>query len=190
MAASARRTLEELLADLAARTPAPGGGCASAWAGAVAAALGEMVAAFAEDAQAAERASALRGQLLAAGERELTSYEPVLKAWRLPKTDPARERRLEAALSEASEAPLLIARACAEVAELAAAIAVRSKPDVVGDATAAVLLAEASSRAAARLVEINLGEHAEDPRLAVVRDLAGRAGAAREAALAGRSRSG
>jgi methenyltetrahydrofolate cyclohydrolase len=144
-----------------------------------------MVAGFADDPQAAARATAMRAELVAAGERELHSYASVLDAARLPTSDPARKQRLEAALSEASEAPLAIARASTQVAELAEAIIAESKSAVVGDAVTAVLLAEASSRAAARLVEINLADHAEDPRLSAVRELAARAAAAREAALAG-----
>ncbi|MBV8942910.1 MAG: cyclodeaminase/cyclohydrolase family protein, partial [Solirubrobacterales bacterium] len=94
--------------------------------------------------------------------------------------------RLAAALSEASRAPLAIARASTQVAELAARIAEMSKPELAGDAIAAVLLAEASSRAAARLVEINLAQRPEDPRLAVVDELVERAGTARDAALTSR----
>ena len=183
MTSSAQRSLASLLVDLAAHTPAPGGGSASAWAGALAAALGEMVAAFADDPQAGARATALRAELLAAGERELTSYEPVLQAARLARSDPARKQRLDHALSEASEPPLQIARASAEVAELAAAIVARSEPALAGDAVAAVLLAEAASRAAAKLAEINLAQRADDPRLATVRRVVQRAGAAREDAL-------
>lgn len=190
MATSAQQAFESLLVDLAAQTPAPGGGCASAWAGALAAALGEMVAGFADDQQAAARAAVLRADLLAAGERELSSYAPVLDAARLRKSDPSRAQRLDAALSEASETPLSIARASTEIAELAAGIAARSAFAVSGDAIAAAVLAEASSRAAARLVEINLARRADDPRLAEVRDLTLRAGAARDAVLAGRSRRG
>jgi len=190
VATSAQQTFDSLLVDLAAQTPAPGGGCASAWAGALAAALGEMVAAFADDPQAAARAKALRGELLAAGERELSSYAPVLDAVRLPKSDPSREQRLDFALSEASETPLSIARASTEVAELAAGIAARSTSAVAGDATAAAVLAEAASRAAARLVEINLATRPDDRRLAEVRELALRATAARDAVMAGRSRQG
>ena len=186
MASSAQRSLASLLVDLADRTPAPGGGSASAWAGALAAALGEMVANFANDSAAAQEAMSLRAELLAAGELELTSYGPALEAWRLPAQDPSREARLAAALSEASRAPLAIARASTQVAELAARIAEMSKPELAGDAIAAVLLAEASSRAAARLVEINLAQRPEDPRLAVVDELVERAGTARDAALTSR----
>jgi formiminotetrahydrofolate cyclodeaminase len=185
VASTAQQTFESLLVDLAAQTPAPGGGSASAWAGALAAALAEMVAGFASDPEAAARARALRAELVTAGERELCSYAPVLGAARLPKSEPSRKQRLDAALSEASEAPLAIVRASTQVAELAQAIVARSKPTLAGDAVTAVLLAEASSRAAARLVQINLAEHAKDPRLSAVRELAARAGAAREAALAG-----
>ena len=149
-----------------------------------------MVAGFAGDPQAAARAAALRGELLAAGERELSSYAPVLDAARLPKNDPSRKQRMDAALSEASETPLSIARASTEVAELAAGMSARSTPAVAGDAIAAAVLAEASSRASARLVEINLATHADDPRLAEVRELTLRATAARDAALAERSRRG
>lgn len=190
MAASAQRAFESLLVDLAAQTPAPGGGCASAWAGALAAALGEMVAGFAGDPQAVARAKALRAELLAAGDRELSSYAPVLDAARLPKSDPSRKHRLDSALSEASQTPLSIARASTEVAELAAGIATRSTSAIAGDAIAAAVLAEASTRAAARLVEINLATHADDARLAEVRELTLRAAAARDAVLAGRSRRG
>jgi formiminotetrahydrofolate cyclodeaminase len=149
-----------------------------------------MVAGFAGDPQAAARAKALRGELLVAGERELSSYAPVLAAARLPRSDPSRKQRLDSALSEASETPLSIARASTEVAELAAGIAARSTSAVAGDAIAAAVLAEASSRAAARLVEVNLATHADDARLVELRELTSRAGSARAAVLPGRSRPG
>jgi methenyltetrahydrofolate cyclohydrolase len=55
-----QRPLRDLLNDLAARTPTPGGGTSAAWATAIAAALVEMAAAFADDAEAAARAAELR----------------------------------------------------------------------------------------------------------------------------------
>jgi formiminotetrahydrofolate cyclodeaminase len=178
----ADRSLRELVAALSQRTPAPGGGAASAWTGAIAAAVLEMAAAYAEAPDVGQRSAALRTELLRDGERELRSYQPVLEAQRLSKDDPARADRLAAALSAASEAPLSIARACAEVAGLAAGVTGRSKRSLAGDAIAAAVLAEAACRAAVRLVEINLRESA-DARLEEAVRLAGDAAAARERAL-------
>jgi len=142
-----------------------------------------MVSAFAEDAEAEARAPILRVELLEAGERELSSYGPVLAALRLPVGSAERERDLRAALSAASETPLDIARATAEVAELAARVAAESTPSLRGDATAGTLLAEAATRAAARLVEINLRGESEDGRVEEVARLSRRAAKARERAL-------
>jgi methenyltetrahydrofolate cyclohydrolase len=178
---SAERPLVDLLAAVSARSPAPGGGSASAWSGALAAALLEMAAAFAGDSAAAARATRLQAGLLECGEQELRSYAPVLEAVRLPADDPARAQRLADALSRASETPMAIVRASTEVAELAAGIVRASTPDLQGDGAAAVLLAEGAAQAAARLVQINLAGSPEDPRLAEVGELMRRAGLARSA---------
>ena len=62
-------------------------------------------------------------QLLELGERELSAYEPVLEAFALDAGDPDREARLRAALSDAADSPLEIARAAAVVASLGAELA-------------------------------------------------------------------
>jgi formiminotetrahydrofolate cyclodeaminase len=142
-----------------------------------------MVAAFADHHEAVARAPILRQEFLAAGERELVSYEPVLAARRLPHDSPERAPELRQALSSASETPLAIARAAGEVAELGAQVTAASRPALRGDATAAVLLAEAACRAAGRLVEINLRLQPEDPRLEAVARLSRSAAAARERTL-------
>jgi formiminotetrahydrofolate cyclodeaminase len=143
-----------------------------------------MTAGFADAEETLACAAVLRQRLLDAGETELHSYEPVLTAIRLPKGDETRDDQLEHALSAATEAPLEIARAAAEVAERAAQVTERSTPAVQGDAVAGVLLAEAATRATARLVEINLRGLPEDPRLDEVARLSERAAKARERALA------
>lgn len=153
--AGAARPFGELLDALAERSPAPAGGCAAGWAGALAAALLQMAAAFADDDAIVHRASELRNELLSAAQDDLESYPPVLEAMRRPADDPDRERALRAALDRANEAPLAIARAAAEVANLAATVAERSKPALRGDADTAATLAEAARRAAERLVELN-----------------------------------
>ena len=186
--------LGELLDSLAARTPAPGGGTAAAFATASAASLVEMAARFtlgrddhedvhARIAEVRERAGRLRQELVELAERELHAFEPVLEAIRLPREDPGRDERVAVALSDAAESPIGIARAAAEVAALGAELAVSGARRLVGDAVTAALLAEAGCVAAGRLVEINLASMSDDPRLAEVSDLAAAAGAARSRAL-------
>ena len=71
-------------------------------------------------------------------------------------TPEQRDFALGVALLQAAEVPLRIAEAAADVAELAALAAAEGAPHLRPDATAAAALAEAATRAAAHLVEINL----------------------------------
>ena len=71
----ADRTLAELLAEIAAATPAPGGGSTAAVACALAAALVEMSA-----GPPHERAAALRARALELADEDLSSFGPVLDA--------------------------------------------------------------------------------------------------------------
>ena len=177
MGSSPEQTLNELLADLAAPTPAPGAGSATAWSCAQGAALIEMTAGItlarpdAEDRRErmsaiAARARSLRARAGALAAAELDAYAPVLAALRTPRESPGRSKRLDAALSEASETPLELAAIGAELAELAAEVAEHGAPSVSGDALAGLLIAEAACQAAARLVAINLGRRPEEPRIA------------------------
>src|SRR5204862_5306052 len=77
-----RVPFEELLDRLAARTPAPGGGAAAAWACALAAGLAEMAASFAEDTDAAARARELRAEVLTLAQRDGEAYAAALAARR------------------------------------------------------------------------------------------------------------
>jgi formiminotetrahydrofolate cyclodeaminase len=155
---TSQRPLRELLDDVAARTPAPGGGTSAAWTAALAAALVEMAATFAEDAAAGARASELRARALDLADQELHSYTPVIEAWRLPDDDPGKRERVRAALVTAADSPRVIAAVAAEVAELAKRLAATGKPSLAGDAETGATLADAACRAANRLAEINLSE--------------------------------
>ncbi len=175
------RSLKDLLDAVAARTPAPGGGSSAATATALAAALVEMAANFTEGLTAEfQRAGALRTRALELAEIELHAYEPVLEALRLPREDPERSARVSAAQTEASKSPLEIAGTAADLAELAAELAVNGNPNLSGDAVAGALLAEAAAQAAARLVAINLTDGQE---VELARGHAERARAARDRAL-------
>jgi len=74
----------------------------------------------------------------------------------LPTGEEARDRELGDAVRKAAEPLLEVAASAADVAELAAVVAVRGADDVRADAVVAASLAAASADAAARLVQVNL----------------------------------
>jgi formiminotetrahydrofolate cyclodeaminase len=169
-------TLEEALDRLASDSPTPGAGWAAGWSCAVAAALVEMVAGVVL-ARGGEhpgmesrrrRAGELRDDALRLAGEDAATYKAVISA--------PPEGRGEA-LAAAADPPLAIAEAAAETRELAASSSAEVRGPLRGEAETAVLLAAAATRAAARLVELNLAREAGDPRLARARELAERAGA-------------
>jgi formiminotetrahydrofolate cyclodeaminase len=86
------------------------------------------------------------------------------------------------ALARAADLPLEIADHAENVSALAAEAAARATPDLRADAAAAAALALGAAWAAAKLVEVNLAMHADDPRLARARRIAaGATETAREA---------
>lgn len=179
MSGLGERALGSFLDEVAAGTPAPGGGSSAAVTLALGAALVQMSASLAGDASAASRAGALRAEALELAGAELSSYAPVLEAMRLPREDPSRAGRVGEALLEASRTPLAIAERAAEAAELGAAVADASSESVRGDAVTGTLLAEAACAAAAGLVEVNLVRHPAAPELERAREARARAGRAR-----------
>jgi methenyltetrahydrofolate cyclohydrolase len=194
MGALADRPLRELLTQLAAPSPAPGGGCATGWTCALSAGLVEMTAAFTlahpeqrdrheRMNQIATRAAELRASATQLAERELHAYDPVLAALRLPQGDPDRAAQLDATLSEAAETPLALARLAAEVAALALEASRTGTRHLHGDALTGLLLAEGACQAAARLVAVNLAGRPHDERLSELAELTREAAAARAEVL-------
>jgi len=167
----AELSLPRVLEALAEATPTPGGGTASALAGATAAALVEMVcgltigrerfAAVQEEVhRARERAMTLRARLMALAEEDAAAFSALSAAYRLPKgTDEERAARAEAiqqALRAATEVPLRTAEAAAEVARLACLLVEKGNPNAASDAGVAALLAEAATQGASLNVCTNL----------------------------------
>jgi formiminotetrahydrofolate cyclodeaminase len=97
-----------------------------------------------------------------------------------------RPMELGTALARAAEVPLQIAEAAADVAALAALVAERASGDVQPDAAAAAALAAAGARAAAHLVEVNLGAQEQDERVSAARTFVARADASCHEAFAAR----
>jgi formiminotetrahydrofolate cyclodeaminase len=165
-------TLAELLEQISARTPAPGGGSVAAITVSMAAGLATMAARFSVDhwdgaAGASAQGEALRRRALPLAEEDAEAYERALEVLRTPKGgDPdARDREIGDALAQAADVPLRIAEVATDVAELAAEVAERGNENLRGDAAAAAVLAEAGARVAANLVVINLTMREEDERV-------------------------
>jgi formiminotetrahydrofolate cyclodeaminase len=146
------------------------GGSAAALAGAMAAAVTSKAAARSELPAAAAQADALRSRLVAYARDDA---EALLAArWALEHAtthaledegDERRDFRLGRTLNRAAAVPGAIAESCADVAMLAAAFHDRCEADLQPDLVVSATLAAAAARAAAHLVEINLGVSPGDP---------------------------
>lgn len=159
----------ELLAQVAAPTPAPGAGGVSATVVALAAGLVAMSAGLSrrqlpEAEELASRALELQEQAKPLAGRDAAAYAEVLAAQARPADDPDRAAAVQAALSRASDVPLEIAVVGAAVADIAADVVHRGNPNLRGDALTGCLLAQAAVRAAVVLVELNLSDRPDDPR--------------------------
>jgi methenyltetrahydrofolate cyclohydrolase len=156
----------------------------------MAAALLSMAARFSREhwdgaGGAVAQAEALRVRAAPLAREDAEAYEAVLQAMRTPKDiEPeVRDTLIGETLSRAAEVPLRIAETAADVADLGAEVAENGNPNLRGDAAAAALLAEAATRVAANLVEINLATTEADERISRARRLATAAGAAAERAV-------
>src|SRR5690349_16289032 len=159
------------VASVASSNPVPGGGSVAAHAGALAAALAQMVAGLTvgkkkyaavdvEMKDIAQSAAALGNELSALVKRDADAYASVSEAYKLPKEPAdAAARRSEAitkALLAAAEVPIETATAAVEVAKLALAVAERGNSNAVTDAGVAALLAHAAVTGAAYNVRVNV----------------------------------
>ncbi|HIC90092.1 MAG TPA: methenyltetrahydrofolate cyclohydrolase [Anaerolineae bacterium] len=166
------QTLTEFLDEVASPTPTPGGGSASAVAGALGSALAEMVAGLtvgkdkyaaveAEMKATATQAAALRERLLELATQDARAYTAVIDALRLPRqTDEEKATRTQAvqlALQKAAEIPLDTLRACRDTLLLCQQVVEQGNRNAVTDAGVGAFLAAAAAQGAALNVRVNLG---------------------------------
>jgi methenyltetrahydrofolate cyclohydrolase len=178
------RSVSDLLTAFRSSDPTPGGGSASALAGAVGASLLAMVAglpkpraAAEEDLErlqaAGERCAAVAAELEALVDRDSDAYDTVMAAYRKPKgTDEekvARSAGIQAAMREAIAAPLAVMRACANAAEQGVVVAALGNPSASSDVQVAFELLGAGLRGARLNVDINLGSVKDAEYIARVR---------------------
>ncbi|MEO7133235.1 MAG: cyclodeaminase/cyclohydrolase family protein [Vicinamibacterales bacterium] len=164
-------TVAQLLVALASPDPTPGGGTASAIAGAMGTSLLAMVSGLAksknnfddEKVALAAAKSALEpvaARLMALADADTQAFNDVMAAYRLPKaTDEQKSARtcaIQAALRGATEIPLETLRSCAEALAHARPIADYGNPSAASDVGVAIGLLKAAAEGAAANVRINL----------------------------------
>ncbi|NLU72654.1 cyclodeaminase/cyclohydrolase family protein [Streptomyces sp. HNM0575] len=152
-------TVRGFLDQVAARTPAPGGGAACAVAAGTAAALVAMAARFStrqlpDAARVAASADDLRGEVLPLADADAEAYGKLLAAFR--DKEPGHRDRLADACRGACDVPLRIAGVAAAVAELAARVGTDGNSSLHGDVYTAVMLCSSAAESAAALVRINV----------------------------------
>jgi len=156
---------------VAAPAATPGGGSVSAFAGALAAALGQMVAGlsrkkksqagFADQLSAAlEEMRRIADELAEAIDRDAASYDAVMAAFKLSHGDAKETRQREEAIQKAtkgaSEVPLQVAERAIALFERLGQLDGIVSASMRSDLQVARLMAEAGARGALANVEINL----------------------------------
>lgn len=167
---------------LSSKAPVPGGGGASAVAAAVGASLGQMVASLTlgkkryADVQGRieeliPRFEAVRSELLALADEDAKAFEPLSRAYGLPKgTEEERAHKaevMEAALRSACEPPLKIMKKTCEAIDLVDEISRIGTRIAISDAGAGATLLSAALKAVSLNIFINAKsmadrEYAED----------------------------
>ncbi len=184
-------SLRDVLDTLAGEGPAPGGGSAAALVVAMAAGLVTMVARASRDhwpeaGGVIGQSESFRARVAPLAQADAEAYGAALTALRGRDDleERYRDQKLREALERAAEIPLQIAEAGADLAALAALLVEHGNPEVRADAAVASVLAAGGTRAAAKLVEINLGATGDDARVRHVGVLVAVAVEAAERALA------
>ena len=183
--------LRDFLDTLAGEGPAPAGGSAAAITVAMAAGLVAMVARASEGhweeaGGVVGQAETLRARVAPLAKADAEAYLEALSTLRGRGLleERYRDQQLRAALDRAAEIPLRIAEAGADLASLAALLVENGNPEVRADAAVAAVLAAGGTRAAAKLVAVNLSALEDDPRVRHVETLAEVAAEASGRALA------
>ena len=156
----------EFTEALASKSAVPGGGGASALVGAIGIALGDMVgeltvgkkkyADVEEDVRALMvRAQELRVKLLSCVNKDAKAFEPLSRAYGIPKDDPTRDEVMEKCLRDAAGAPLEILDLCCEAIELQREFAAKGSVLAISDAATGVVFSLSAMYGAAVNVKVN-----------------------------------
>ncbi len=161
-----QNTCRDFVTVLASSAPVPGGGGAAALVGAVGTALGNMVGSLTvgkkkyadvenEIIALKAKCDALQSELLDQVAEDAKGFEPLAKAYGIPKDDPDRERVLEEATVSACQAPMRIMELCCEAIEAVAVFAEKGSRIAVSDAGCGAVILKAALESASLNVFIN-----------------------------------
>ena len=156
----------EFVEILASKDAVPGGGGASALAGAIGTALGNMVGSLtvgkkkyadveSEIIALKTKSDELQAEFLRLVDEDAVAFEPLSKAYAIPKDDPDRGRVMEEALRSATSAPMDIMHACAKAIDVVGEFAAKGSAIAISDAGVGAALLRAAIIGASFNVFIN-----------------------------------
>jgi formiminotetrahydrofolate cyclodeaminase len=162
----AQASCTEFVTVLASNAPVPGGGGASALVAAIGTALGNMVGSLTvgkkkyadveeEIIALKAKCNKLQADLLAQIELDAKGFEPLSKAYGIPKDNPDRDRILEDATVVACQVPVKIMELCCEALDAIAVFAAKGSRLAVSDAGCGAVCVKAALQAASLNVFIN-----------------------------------
>ncbi|MDX2147512.1 MAG: cyclodeaminase/cyclohydrolase family protein [Planctomycetota bacterium] len=163
----ARVALGDLLAQVAAKTPTPGGGAVASVVGALAAALAGMVVSFSLGKkslamhevslqEAAGQLARARDVFLRLSEEDAAAYGAMNELQRLPESDSRRNLELPGAARASIMVPLATMAACTDLLRLFQKLAGTTNQHLRSDLAIAAVLARATADASRWNVRINL----------------------------------
>ena len=160
-----KRFLEKLSSD----TPTPGGGSASALAGALSASLVAMVAGLSSKKDETKRKGmegikkkglSIQKRLFRAIDEDSNSYDAVLEAFRLPRSSEKerlrRVKEIQRAYQRATLTPQLVCQQSLQLLEYSKTLILTGNPNAVSDAAVAAFLADAAFAGGLLNIKTNL----------------------------------
>ncbi|MBP1699543.1 MAG: formiminotransferase-cyclodeaminase [Deltaproteobacteria bacterium] len=159
------RFLEKMSSD----TPTPGGGSASALAGALSASLVAMVAGLSmkkdktkrkEMEGIREKGLSIQKRLLQATDEDSKSFDAVIKAFRLPRNSEKerlhRVKEIQKAYQRATLIPQVVCQRSLQLLEYSKTLIIKGNPNAISDAGVAAFLADAACAGGLLNIKINL----------------------------------
>ena len=148
-------TCEDFSKELFSKAPVPGGGGAAAYIGALGVSLGAMAVNLTrgkkkflpfepEYEQMLTDAELYRKRLLQLIDKDAAAFEPLSKAYSMPKDDPDYAATMRTVTIEAAKAPLEMMRYCALSVDLISRILEKCSKLMISDAGCAAIAAKAA----------------------------------------------